>query len=420
MASDRAKTVGEVAQFKNSLRKPVTSTDRKPGPYPYYGAATIQDWVDGYLFEGLHVLVGEDGTVQTSDGRPLIQLVDGKFWVNNHAHVLTCDSASDTRFLAYALNQIQIAPFVTGAAQPKLNMGNLKRIHIAWPDHQVRKEISEVGKHLDDRIDNLRQTNATLESIAKALFKSWFVDFDPVRAKAERREPEGMDAVTAALFPSGLVDSELGLVPEGWKVDEIGNLVNCLGGGTPSTKDEAFWGGGGHHWATPKDLSGLQVPVLSSTARKITDAGLARISSGLLPVGTLLMSSRAPIGYLAIAAVPTAINQGFIAIPPGRALPPAYLLFWAKANMDLIKQKANGSTFMEISRRAFRPIKVLLPPPEILAAFMSTASPILNRIKENERHGAVLAETRDTLLPRLISGKLNLHAAEREIEAATA
>ena len=390
------------------MRKPVTASKREPGPYPYYGAAAIQDWVNDFLFEGLHVLVGEDGTVQTPEGRPLVQLVDGKFWVNNHAHVLVCDSDSDTRFLAYALSEVQVAPYVTGAAQPKLNMGNLKGIPIRWPSEERRRKIAEIGKAFDDRIATLRQTNATLEAIAQALFKSWFVDFDPVRAKAEGREPEGMDAATAALFPSEFEDSELGEIPKGWQVEQIGKMVSCLGGATPSTKDESFWQDGIHHWATPKDLSGLQSPVLVDTDRRITDEGLSRISSGLLPAGTLLLSSRAPIGYLAISAVPTAINQGFIAMPPGGDLSPMFLLCWCKENMDLIKQSANGSTFMEISKKAFRPLPVCVPPSELLATFESVAGTLITRITENERHRSSLEEVRDTLLPRLISGKLRI------------
>src|SRR5690606_19269378 len=156
----------------------------------------------------------------------------------------------------------------------------------------------------------------------------------------------------------------------------------------------------------------------TTTERRITDAGLARISSGLLPVGTLLMSSRAPIGYLAIASVPTAINQGFIAMPPGGLLPPSYLLFWARAHMDLIKQSANGSTFMEISKSAFRPIKVCVPAAGVIEAFNTFVEPLLRRIELNEQKTATLAETRDTLLPRLISGKLRLSEFEREICAA--
>jgi type I restriction enzyme S subunit len=273
---------------------------------------------------------------------------------------------------------------------------------------------------IESRIDLLRQTNAALEAIAQALFKSWFVDFDPVHAKAEGREPEAMDAATAALFPSEFEESELGLVPKRWRVDEIGNVVKCLGGSTPSTKDDAYWVDGEHHWVTPKDLAGLQAPILIATSRRITDAGLSRISSGLLPRGTLLMSSRAPIGYLALAGIPTAINQGFIAMPPGGTLPPVYLFFWTHINMDSIKQAANGSTFMEISKSAFRPIKLCVPPPELVDAFAAIASPLMDRIEANEHHRASLMELRDVLLPRLISGKLRLPEAAEAAEAVLA
>ena len=321
-----------------------------------------------------------------------------------------------SRWIAYFLRspvaQHRMGIAANTTVQTTVNLKDLRTLVIPMPAPSDRSRICNLLGALDDRIDNLRQTNATLEAIAQALFKSWFVDFDPVRAKAEGREPEGMDAVTAALFPSEFEDSELGPIPKGWRVDEVGSAVACLGGATPSTKDERFWNDGTHHWVTPKDLSGLQAPILTSTERRITDAGIARISSGLLPIGTLLMSSRAPIGYLAIAAIPTAINQGFIAMPPGGELPPNYLLFWARENMESIKQKANGSTFMEISKAAFRPIKVVVPNADVLAAFSATVEPIIRRIELNELHKSSLAETRDTLLPRLISGKLSLPAAE--------
>ena len=306
-----------------------------------------------------------------------------------------------------------------GHGTGRLNTDAILSLPVHVPATPQQISISQLGEALDGRSHNLRQTNVTLEAITQALFKSWFVDFEPVRANAEGREPQGMGAATAALFPSEFEDSELGPIPKGWHVEEIGRAVSCVGGATPSTKDETFWAAGIHHWATPKDLSGLQAPILTTTERLITDAGVARISSGLLPAGTLLMSSRAPIGYLAIAAVPTAINQGFIAMPPGGQLPPSYLLFWARTNMELIKQKANGSTFMEISKAAFRPIRVVVPSAEVITAFSAVAEPLLKRIELNERHKSILAETRDTLLPRLISGKLRLPEVDAAVTEVT-
>ncbi len=321
-------------------------------------------------------------------------------------------AAVDPKFLAAYLSTAEAFDWLrsnaVGAVMPNLNTSIISRLRVPMPPMGVQAAVGQFIACLDDRIDLLRQINATLEAIAQALFKSWFVDFDPVRAKAEGREPEGMDPATAAIFPSEFEESELGLIPKGWQIDEIGKVGACVGGATPSTKEPRFWDDPVHHWVTPKDLSGLQSPVLIDTERKVSEAGLAKISSGLLPIGTLLLSSRAPIGYLAIAHVPTAINQGFIAMLPGGQLPASYLLFWTKLNMDAIKQKANGSTFMEISKSAFRPIRLVVPPPQVITEFDSICKPMLDRIAENEKKRRHLGGIRDTLLPRLISGKLRL------------
>ena len=295
-----------------------------------------------------------------------------------------------------------------GATMPNLNTSILGALPLLVPPLSHQREAVETCFALDDRIYLLRQTNATLEAIAQALFKSWFVDFDPVHAKAEGREPEGMDAATAALFPNEFEESALGAIPKGWRVGEIGKVADCVGGGTPSTKETTYWEPPVYHWATPKDLSGLGSPVLLNTDRRLSNDGLAKVNSGLLPAGTLLMSSRAPIGYLAIAQVPLAINQGFIAMLPGGVLPPEFLYFWCQTNMDCIKQKANGSTFMEISKTAFRPIPLVVPSQAVIARFAALARPFFERISANEQHRRNLSDLRDTLLPRLISGQLRM------------
>lgn len=304
-----------------------------------------------------------------------------------------------------------------GIATP---LTSLRACVVPVPPIEEQVPAAQMLSSLDDRIDLLRQTNSTLESMVQALFKSWFIDFDPVRAKSEGREPEGMDAATAALFPAELEESVLGPVPKGWTVQPIGDLVEAVGGSTPDTKNEAFWEPGVHHWTSPKDLSGATAPVLLDTDRRVSDAGLAKISSGLLPVGTLLMSSRAPIGYLSLSQVPVAINQGYIAMPPGGRLPPEYMYFWCQLSMDAIKGRANGSTFMEISKKAFRPIPALLPSPEVVNRFHDFAITVFSRVTANERQARALAELRDTLLPRLISGKLQLQEVEAEGEGSLA
>ena len=302
-----------------------------------------------------------------------------------------------------------------GIGQP---LASLKQIKLRLPPVDVQRSISAALRALDDRIALLRETNATLEAIAQALFKSWFVDFDPVRAKQQGLAPAGMDEATAALFPGSFEESALGPVPKGWSVQPVGNAVECVGGATPDTKDPSYWSPEEHAWTTPKDLSGLPAPVLLSTERRLSTRGLAKIGSGLLPVGTLLMSSRAPIGYLAITQVPVAINQGYIAMLPGSLLPPLYMLFWCQQNMEGIKARANGSTFMEISKKAFRPIPALVPSSPVIDAFLAVASPLFSRLVSNEQQTQTLATLRDTLLPRLISGQLRLPLAQEAIAEA--
>lgn len=308
-----------------------------------------------------------------------------------------------------------------GSAQANISAAGIGAVQIPSLSDDEQVFIGEVARSIDDRITLLRETNTTLEAMAQALFKSWFVDFDPVRAKQHGRAPEGMDAQTAALFPDAFEESELGMVPKGWNVKPIGDLVPTVGGTTPDTKNEDFWSPAEFHWTSPKDLSGAVSPVLLATEKKVSAAGLKKVSSGLLPEGTLLMSSRAPIGYLAIAAVPVAINQGYIAFSAGGALSPLYMLFWCKANMETIKGNANGSTFMEISKKAFRPILTVKPEVKVLDAFEAIAGDVFERLKSNEQQAQTLVNLRDALLPRLISGQLRPPEAqvlvENEVEA---
>ncbi len=200
----------------------------------------------------------------------------------------------------------------------------------------------------------------------------------------------------------------------------VGDLATVVGGTTPSTKEAAFWDGGTHYWATPKDLAPLRTPVLLETERKITDKGLSQIGSGLLPAGAVLLSSRAPIGYRAVAEVQVAINQGFIAMLPKDGVPSLYLLYWTGWAHDEIVSRANGSTFLEISKSSFRPIPLVVPPQPVLSAFDGLVRPLYERIVCGERESRTLSVLRDTLLPRLISGELRVGEAERFLAEAGA
>ena len=329
---------------------------------------------------------------------------------------------------------------------PQITFDSVSYYPVRFPSAKLQKTVVAIDGAITKKIQLNRQINQTLEQIAQALFKSWFVDFDPVKAKIEVLEAGGSEEeallaamqvissknagelaafevekpeeyaelrATAALFPAAMVESELGGIPEGWEVSQIGDEVVAVGGGTPSTKVPEYWEDGDISWTTPRDLSGLPDKVLIETDRKITESGLAKISSGLLPVNTVLMSSRAPVGYLALAKIPVAVNQGYIAIKCEKALTPEYVIQWCVANMDEIKNRASGTTFAEISRRGFRIIPVIVPTEDLLAAYSIRIKTIYEKIECNAKESKKLAELRDTLLPKLLSGEIDLSSVEK-------
>ncbi|MFT6793416.1 MAG: type I restriction enzyme S subunit [Rubritalea sp.] len=317
-----------------------------------------------------------------------------------------------------------------GAIFESLKCADIPKFKVPFPPLPEQKRIAHILGTLDDKIELNRKMNATLEAMAQALFKSWFVDFDPVIDNALRDgnpipEPLQQRAETrrkalangtanreaAKPFPAAFLETEsMGWIPEGWEVSTIGEECETVGGGTPSTKNPNFWDGGDYPWVTPKDFSALQDKVLLSSSRFLTEEGLSKVSSGLLPLGTVLMSSRAPVGYLAISQIETAINQGFIAMICNKRLPSEYILQWASSRMVDIKQVSSGSTFAEISKKAFRPFQVTVPSGNIVESYTNTTAPIYARITDNVAESETLSSLRDTLLPKLISGELRLDA----------
>ncbi|SSS78983.1 type I restriction-modification system, specificity subunit S [Acinetobacter baumannii] len=322
------------------------------------------------------------------------------------------------------------------AAQPNMKIKDFLSFEFMEILLDKQKQIAKILSDLDEKIHFNNQINHTLESIAQAIFKSWFIDFEPVRAKIaakqEGKDPElaAMCAMsgkseeelqhmskddfaelqaTAALFPDELMESELGEVPKGWEVSTVGDQIQTAGGATPSTKNVEFWDNGTHHWTTPKDLSNLTDKVLLNTERKITDAGLKKISSGLLPKDTVLMSSRAPVGYLALAKIKVAINQGYIAILPNKKYSAEYLIQWCEANMAEIKGRASGTTFQEISKKNFREINFICPDEKIVASYTKTVRTLYDEITSKAKENQSLINLRDTLLLKLMSGEISLN-----------
>ena len=338
--------------------------------------------------------------------------------------LIKCGAELDKGFLFYLLRTAgyrhEVLASATGTTVKHTSPGRILAHKASIPPLAEQKAIASILGALDDKIELNRRMNTTLEAMARALFQSWFVDFDPVCAKLDGRQPAGLDETTAALFPATFEDSAVGHIPKGWTVEPVGEVVDCAGGGTPSTTEPKYWEGGTHHWTTPKDFSALQAPALLNTDRKITDAGIAKISSGLLPAGTLLLSSRAPVGYLAIAATPVAINQGFIALKCNARASNYFMLSWCRTNMAEIESRATGTTFAEISKQNFRPIRVALPTVNLMAAFTDEVAPFYNQIITNLRQSRALANLRDALLPKLLAGDLRMQTGEFSSQGAVA
>ena len=205
---------------------------------------------------------------------------------------------------------------------PYLSLVDQKRLVISLPPIDAQRSITKVLSALDAKIDSNRRLAAALEETVATLFKARFVDF---------------------IGTGEFDDSEIGPIPSGWRVEPVGSVVVVKGGSTPSTKEPRFWDGQ-NRWATPKDLAGSRSPVLLNTRRRITDLGVEQISSRQMPPRTVLLSSRAPVGYTAISFCPISVNQGFIAVPPSPGMPSEFVLFWLRENLDLIKQQRLSGT----------------------------------------------------------------------------
>jgi type I restriction enzyme S subunit len=380
------RALGELTVNHDGKRRPVKESERKAGPYPYYGASGVVDHVNGYLFDGEYLLVGEDGENLRTRQTPIAFLASGKFWVNNHAHIVTGNEFASTRYLLYALLGSDISSYLTGAVMPKLTQGNLNRILVPYPPRQIQEAIVSVLRALDERIALLRETNATLEAIAQALFKSWFVDFDPVRAKQQGLAPVGMDEATAALFPDSFEESALGLVPKAWGAGKVEDLLELAYGKALKATDR---------------IAG-DVPVYGS-------GGITGLHNfALVESPTVVVGRKGTVGSLYWEDRPCfPIDTVFYV----RARVPLTFCFYQLRLLGLEGMNTDGAV-PGLNRNNVYRLAVVIPPPPVLAAFDEVAASLRSKIFSNEQQAQTLATLRDTLLPRLISGQLRLAEAE--------
>jgi type I restriction enzyme S subunit len=379
------------------------------------------------------------------------------------------DKKLSAHYLSYFMNSIavnQINSHLVGAVQQHFNVGSAKKIEIPLPSRIEQERIVKVLKDLDDKRKLNRQTNQTLEHMAQAIFKSWFVDFEPTRAKIAAKEewakrsittkaggsdnnikesqsaatfieraamaaisgraidstndsaagalagldqlnPEQLQQLktTAALFPDTLVDSELGEIPEGWEVKSLSKMVEIIGGGTPKKSESEFWDGD-IPWFSVKDAPADGDVFVIDTDLKITELGLNKSSTKLLPEGVTIISARGTVGRLALVGVPTAMNQSCYGIKGANGIGPYLNYFNLKNAVETLQQNTHGAVFDTITTSTFDTVFCANSGQGLKDVFDELVSNNFEKIKNNLFESKGLVGIRDSLLPKLLSGEL--------------
>jgi type I restriction enzyme, S subunit len=400
--------LGDFVELKRGYDLP--QAKRQPGGIPLVSSSGVSDRHNVAMVKGPGVVTGRYGTIGQ------VFYVEDDFWPLNTTLYVRDFKGNDRKFIHYFLKTLDFHAYSDKAAVPGVNRNHLHEAVVSIPPVAAQREIAAFLGALDDRITLLRETNATLEAIAQALFKSWFVDFDPVRAKMEGRAPEGMDEATAALFPDALEETELGLVPKGWRVGCIEDLCKTItNGGTPSRSKPEFWESGIIPWfKTGEFADGF----LLQPSEFITQAGLDGSSVKLLPKDAVLMAIYAAptVGRLGVLTEPATFNQACTGMVAKEKVGPWYLFWILFFGRDWFNSRANGAAQQNISKAIVAAYKVLLPPDAVLAAFHDVCDVIHTAIRENSTKSQTLATLRDTLLPRLISGQLRVDEIAAAVE----
>ncbi|MFM5858737.1 restriction endonuclease subunit S [Aeromonas veronii] len=339
----------------------------------------------------------------------------------------------DNAYLLYLLQteemQDQLKSRATGTTVLGIKQSELRKVRVKVPPFDLQQSVAGALKTLEDRIALLRETNATLESIAETLFKSWFVDFDPVHARARGEQPAGLGPEVAALFPDSFEESELGMVPKGWSWSVLGNVCTDHGGTIQtgpfgSQLHASDYVQEGTPVVMPKDISGRRVD--GGTAARIGMSDVERLFRHQLQIGDIVFSRRGDVEKHALIGE---LEQGWLCgtgcllVRPGKNwCSPGFLsrLLDLKSTKRWLTQHAVGATMPNLNTGILASVPVLLPSREVLMEFEQLTHVLDTRISENNATIQTLANLRDTLLPRLISGQLRLPDAEAMVSEAQA
>jgi type I restriction enzyme S subunit len=323
------------------------------------------------------------------------------------AAMVVDEEFSDFKFLFYLLKnwRSEIIAQATGAAQQNLSGELVRNFEFDFPPVEIQNAIGELLGTLDEKIRANKQIASTLEQIAQTVFKSWFVDFDPVHTKARGEQPLGMDAETAALFPDSFEDSELGPIPAGWKVSPISECSKVVVGGTPSRKVDEYWDGM-VPWINSGKTNEFRV---TQPSEYITELGVQKSAAKLMPVGTTIMAmTGATLGQFSRMEIQACGTQNVIGILDDGTWPNEFIYFTIALAMDKVLSGATGGAQQHVSKSIVEEIAVVNPGHALSVRFAEVVLPFFSQIANLEFQNHSLVEIRDSLLPRLISGELEI------------
>lgn len=329
-----------------------------------------------------------------------------------------------TEFIYYFLTQDHIIERLQAIAEnstsayPAIRPCDLEQLDISLPPLQRQRDITQILSVLDNKIELNRRMNETLESMAQSLFKSWFVDFDPVRAKMEGcwRPDESLPGLPAHLydlFPDRLVPSELGEIPQDWSVNALDDVIQLLSGGTPSTAVDQYWNGE-IPWYTAKDAPSFSDIFVIKTERNITQAGVQNSATDILPVGTTIISARGTVGRLALLGLPMAMNQTCYGIRGNDDYLDFFTYWVIRMTIASIQSQTYGTIFDTITRQTFKFVNIVCPPIELINLFEKAITPIMEKVLKNLNESSTLANFKTIWLPGLLAENIPTHIPQFE------
>ena len=352
---------------------------RVAGPVPVVSSSGVTGSHNEAKAAPPGVVTGRYGTIGE------VFYVDEPYWPLNTALYVIDFKGNDPRFIAYLLRNTLRNYKTEKAAVPGVDRNVLHTLKVRAAGANEQAAIASILSAYDDLIENNRRRIALLEEAARLLYREWFVHF---------RFP-GHEHVK---ITDGL--------PEGWDRRTFDDVCEAIGGGTPKTSKPEYWNDGDIPWYTPTDITRNWCLALLDSATKITEAGLRGSSAKMLPAGTVLMTSRASIGFFGIIHAPSCTNQGFISIIPNDPLARMYLLHNLMHRVEEIRSHAGGATYKEISKGKIRALPVVIPEASLLREFEEQASTLHAQVRSLHTMNRKLAQARDLLLPRLMNGEI--------------